>query len=113
MVPMLRIAFAANLAAFFAAGTFLSVLFYPYYRFVSAMIVAAETSPIARFPGIGAPPSARFPLHLLWRPGPIAVSTLSNDGDRVGNGPMTQRDPREYPVLSPARKPRALMCFTP
>jgi hypothetical protein len=42
LARILFIAFVASLAGFFAAGTFLSVLFYPHYWFVSAMIVATD-----------------------------------------------------------------------
>jgi putative inorganic carbon (hco3(-)) transporter len=41
---LLSIAFTASIAGYFAAGTFLSVLFYPHYWFVTAMIVATEKS---------------------------------------------------------------------
>jgi len=39
---VLSIAFMASLAGFFASGTFLSVLFYPHYWYLSAMIVATR-----------------------------------------------------------------------
>jgi putative inorganic carbon (hco3(-)) transporter len=41
---LLSIAFIASIGGFFAAGTFLSVLFYPHYWFVTAMIIATEKS---------------------------------------------------------------------
>jgi putative inorganic carbon (hco3(-)) transporter len=54
---LLSIAFTASIAGFFAAGTFLSVLFYPHYWFVTAMIVATEkslleTTPTDQMPAI-------------------------------------------------------------
>jgi putative inorganic carbon (hco3(-)) transporter len=42
LARLLCVAYAASLAGFFAAGTFVSVLYYPHYWFVSAMIVATE-----------------------------------------------------------------------
>jgi putative inorganic carbon (hco3(-)) transporter len=39
---LLGVAFVAGLAGFFAAGTFLSVLYYPHYWVLTALIVAAE-----------------------------------------------------------------------
>jgi O-antigen ligase len=41
---LLGMAFVAGLAGFFASGTFLSVLYYPHYWVLSALIVAAEKS---------------------------------------------------------------------
>ena len=42
LAKLMFIAFVASLAGFFAAGTFLSVLFYPHYWFLTGMIVATE-----------------------------------------------------------------------
>jgi putative inorganic carbon (hco3(-)) transporter len=44
LAQLLSIAFASSLAGFFGAGTFLSVLFYPHYWFVTAIIVATDRS---------------------------------------------------------------------
>ncbi len=39
---LLSVAFMASLAGFFASGTFLAVLYYPHYWYLSAMIVATR-----------------------------------------------------------------------
>lgn len=52
---LLSIAFLASLAGFFASGTFISVLYYPHYWYLSAMIVASERSLAPILPGPGAP----------------------------------------------------------
>jgi hypothetical protein len=38
----LSLAFMASLAGFFASGTFLSVLYYPHYWYLTAMIAATR-----------------------------------------------------------------------
>ena len=38
----LSLAFIASLAGYFAAGTFLSVLYYPHYWYLTAMLVATR-----------------------------------------------------------------------
>jgi len=55
---LLSIAFIASIAGFFGAGTFISVLFYPHYWFVTAMIVAAEKALAPAAAGPDAPPLA-------------------------------------------------------
>jgi O-antigen ligase len=42
LAHLLSIAFLASFAGFFASGTFLSVLFYPHYWYLTAMLVASE-----------------------------------------------------------------------
>lgn len=44
LAATLAVAFLAGLAGFFASGTFVSVLFYPHYWYLTAMIVATEKS---------------------------------------------------------------------
>ena len=48
---LLAIAFVAGLAGFFASGTFLSVLYYPHYWVLTALIVAAEKTLVGVAPG--------------------------------------------------------------
>jgi len=52
---LLSVAFMASLAGFFASATFLSVLFYVHYWYLSAMIVAAERTLASALPAPGEP----------------------------------------------------------
>jgi putative inorganic carbon (hco3(-)) transporter len=53
LAALLSVAFLASLVGYFASGTFISVLFYPHYWYLTAMIVATEKSlaPPAAAPG--------------------------------------------------------------
>jgi putative inorganic carbon (hco3(-)) transporter len=57
---LLSIAFFGGLAGFFASATFLSVLFYPHYWVLTAMIVATEKTLGKRIPAAGAPVTASY-----------------------------------------------------
>jgi putative inorganic carbon (hco3(-)) transporter len=50
LASVLSVGFLAGLAGFFASGTFVSVLFYPHYWYLTAMIVATEKTLSPRVP---------------------------------------------------------------
>lgn len=52
---LLAVAFLASLAGFFVSGTFVSVLFYPHYWYLTAMLVATERVLTAGLSGPGEP----------------------------------------------------------
>ena len=61
---LLAVAFTASLVGFFAAGTFVSVLFYPHFWLLSAMIVAAERILCTGLAGAGSELTATSHAHV-------------------------------------------------
>jgi putative inorganic carbon (hco3(-)) transporter len=53
LAVLLSVAFLAGLAGYFASGTFVSVLYYPHYWYLTAMIVATEKLLAPAAPALG------------------------------------------------------------